>query len=166
MEDAENRLSTEPAPIGSDRLEGQKCKYAEKSYMYKYDLGHTFLVVVVDYCKVLVQSVREREGERSLPPRCNCRVWRVKRTRGRCLCVSSALYSSHIVLFSAACGCRGFSHIWVFHVNIWCLISLCICIFLYLISCILLRFGCGRTNQWINSHQSGIRARFFGGRNG
>mgnify|MGYP000662730334 CR=1 FL=1 len=42
MEDAENRLITEPAPIGSDRLEGQRCKYAEKSYMYKYDLGHVF----------------------------------------------------------------------------------------------------------------------------
>ena len=41
MEDAENRLITEPAPIGTDRLEGQRCKYAEKSYGYKYDLGHT-----------------------------------------------------------------------------------------------------------------------------
>ena len=47
MEDAENRLITEPAPIGSDRLEGQRCKYAEKSYMYKYDLGHILSKVVV-----------------------------------------------------------------------------------------------------------------------
>ena len=42
MEDVENRLITEPAPIVSDRLEGRKCKYAEKSYIYKYDLGHIF----------------------------------------------------------------------------------------------------------------------------
>ena len=42
MEDVENRLIREPAPMGTDRLEGQRCKYAEKSYMYKYDLGHTF----------------------------------------------------------------------------------------------------------------------------
>ena len=47
MEDAENRLITEPALIGSDRLEGQRCKYAEKSYMYKYDLGHILLYRVV-----------------------------------------------------------------------------------------------------------------------
>ena len=57
MEDVENRLITEPAPIGTDRLEGQKCKYAEKSYMYKYDLGHTFFVVLsILLCKV-VQGV-------------------------------------------------------------------------------------------------------------
>ena len=66
MEDAENRLITEPAPIGSDRLEGQRCKYAEKSYMYKYDLGHIFcrcdLYVVVKL--IFVQSVQERERER------------------------------------------------------------------------------------------------------
>ena len=43
MEDVENRLITESAPIGSDRLEGQRCKYAKKSYMYKYDLGHISL---------------------------------------------------------------------------------------------------------------------------
>mgnify|MGYP000647984854 CR=1 FL=1 len=55
MEDAENRLITEPAPIGSDRLEGQRCKYAEKSYMYKYDLGHTFCVesCLYYFCKVV-----------------------------------------------------------------------------------------------------------------
>ena len=35
MEDTENRLILEPAPIGFDRLEGHICKYAEKSYMYK-----------------------------------------------------------------------------------------------------------------------------------
>ena len=65
MEDAENRLITEPAPIGTDRLEGQRCKYAEKSYGYKYDLGHTLcsLCIIV---KVLVQSVRERERGRCL----------------------------------------------------------------------------------------------------
>ena len=40
MEDAENRLIAKPAPIGTDRLGGQRCKYAEKSHMYKYDLGH------------------------------------------------------------------------------------------------------------------------------
>ena len=47
MERAENRLIAEPAPIGTDRLGGQRCKYAEKSYGYKYDLGHSFIVVVV-----------------------------------------------------------------------------------------------------------------------
>ena len=30
-----------------NRSEGQKCKYAEKSYKYKYDLGHSFHNVVV-----------------------------------------------------------------------------------------------------------------------
>ena len=40
MEDAENRLNFEPAPIGSTDCCGHLCKYAEKSYMYKYDLGH------------------------------------------------------------------------------------------------------------------------------
>ena len=29
-----------------NRSEGQRCKYAEKSYMYKYDLGHRFHTVV------------------------------------------------------------------------------------------------------------------------
>ena len=62
MEDAENRLITEPASIGTDRLEGQRCKYAEKSYMYKYDLGHTLCSGTV--VKVVVQSVRERQRER------------------------------------------------------------------------------------------------------
>ena len=33
--------------IGTDRLRGQRCKYAEKSYMYKYDLGHRFHTVVI-----------------------------------------------------------------------------------------------------------------------
>ena len=47
MEDAENRLNLEPAPIGSDQLEGKRCKYDEKSYMYKYDLGHISKWVVV-----------------------------------------------------------------------------------------------------------------------
>ena len=47
MEEGENRLMSEPAPIGPDRLDGHICKYAEKSYMYKYDLGHILLVVVV-----------------------------------------------------------------------------------------------------------------------
>ena len=46
MQDAENRLIAEPAPIGADRLGGQRCKYAEKSYGYKYDLGHKFYRVV------------------------------------------------------------------------------------------------------------------------
>ena len=54
MEAAENRLITEPASIGSDRLEGQKCKYTEKSYMYKYDLGHIFSKRVV-HNRVVVQ---------------------------------------------------------------------------------------------------------------
>ena len=49
MEDAENRLITEPAPIGTDRLGGQRCKYAEKSYMYKYDLGQCVMCNVVEH---------------------------------------------------------------------------------------------------------------------
>ena len=42
MEDTDNRLISEPVPIGSDQLEGHICKYAEESYVYKYDLGHIF----------------------------------------------------------------------------------------------------------------------------
>ena len=30
-----------------NRPEGQRCKYVEKSYMYKYDLGHISYIVVV-----------------------------------------------------------------------------------------------------------------------
>ena len=61
MEDTENRLISEPAPIGSDRLEGHICKYAEKSYMYKYDLGHILLdTAVVVGVKLGVQSMQER----------------------------------------------------------------------------------------------------------
>ena len=63
MEDTENRLISEPVPIGSDRLEGHICKYAEKSYMYKYDLGHILLyVVVVD--SSCTERVTERYKER------------------------------------------------------------------------------------------------------
>ena len=77
MEDIENRLIAEPAPIGSDRLEGHICKYAEKSYMYKYDLGH---ILYVDE-KVLLYRVSciERGKERE-------RV----RERGSCLLVVTA----------------------------------------------------------------------------
>ena len=60
MEDTENRLISEPVPIGSNRLEGHICKYAEESYVYKYDLGHIFCVVVhkvVECCRRVVQSV-------------------------------------------------------------------------------------------------------------
>ena len=78
MEDAENRLIAEPAPIGTDRLGRHRCKYAEKSYMYKYDLGHTFCVcrvVVIVVVVVVVQCVSERVRERE---------------RGRCLLVVTA----------------------------------------------------------------------------
>ena len=47
-------------PIGR-----QKCKYAEKSYKYKYDLGHSFCIVCC--CIIVVTSCteqRERERER------------------------------------------------------------------------------------------------------
>ena len=58
MEDAENRLIREPGPIGTDRLEGQRCKYAEKSYMCKYDLGHTFACVLsILFLKSCIESV-------------------------------------------------------------------------------------------------------------
>ena len=68
---------TTPVPIGSDRLEGHICKYAKKSYVYKYDLGH---ILLCSWWKWLLYRVscieRERERERSLPPSCNRRrVW-------------------------------------------------------------------------------------------
>ena len=45
-------------------------------------------------------------------------VWRRRGERGRCLCVSLLLYSSHSD-FLQFVGCRGISHdCWVFHVNI------------------------------------------------
>ena len=56
MEDTENRLISEPAPIGSDRLEGHICKYAEKSYRYKYDLGHILLYVVDSSCHIFCKA--------------------------------------------------------------------------------------------------------------
>ena len=60
MKDAENRPRSVP-----NRSEGQTCKYAEKSYKYKYDLGHRFYrVVIIVVVKLGVQSVRERERER------------------------------------------------------------------------------------------------------
>ena len=76
MEDAENRLIREPGPIGTNRLEGQRCKYAEKSYMYKYDLGHTFVYDVVNI--VFAKLYRERKLE-------------TERERGRCLLLLTAV---------------------------------------------------------------------------
>ena len=64
MEDAENRLITEPAPIGSDRLERQRCKHAEKPYTYKYDLGHTFKLLSILLCKSCTEHERDIERER------------------------------------------------------------------------------------------------------
>ena len=57
MEDAENRLIAESVPIGFNRLEGHLCKYAEKSYRYKYDLGHILSIMLMKVVVViLVQS--------------------------------------------------------------------------------------------------------------
>ena len=82
MEDTENRLISEPVLIGSDRLEGHICKYAEKSYMYKYDLGHILSIRLLNVVEELYRVCNtQRERERSLPPSCNRRhVWR----RGKC----------------------------------------------------------------------------------
>ena len=45
-----------------NRSEGQTCKYIEKSYKYKYDLGDKYYrVVIIVVVKLGVQSVRERE---------------------------------------------------------------------------------------------------------
>ena len=70
MEDTENRLISEPVPIGSDRLEGHICKYAEKSYMYKYDLGNILLkcvvIVAVEELYRACNRARERERGRCL----------------------------------------------------------------------------------------------------
>ena len=49
-----------------NRSEGQRCKYAEKSYMYKYDLGHRFYTVVVIVIVLLRSSCTEREREREV----------------------------------------------------------------------------------------------------
>ena len=69
MVDTENRLISEPVPIGADRLEGHICKYAEKLYIYIYDLGHIlsmWLMVVVEklYRVSCIERERERERER------------------------------------------------------------------------------------------------------
>ena len=64
MEDAKNRLITEPVPIGTDRLEGQSCKYAEKSYMYKYDLGHISSLLLHNGKVICTERERDRERER------------------------------------------------------------------------------------------------------
>ena len=136
MEDAENRLITEPAPIGSDRLEGQKCKYAEKSYMYKYDLGHMLSRCLRLLLFLKKSSCTERERDR--------RVWRRKRTRGcRCLCVSLTLYSSPIVLSLQPVGCRGFPH----HSGFSTLNILFLLFTLVFYLCIHTEFGCGRTKK-------------------
>ena len=64
MEDTENRLISEPVPIGSDRLEGHICKYAEKSYMYKYDLGHILSIRLLNVVEELYRACNtERERE-------------------------------------------------------------------------------------------------------
>ena len=64
MEDAENRLIIEPAPIGTDRLEGQRCKYAEKLYMYKYDLGYISRYIMLLHNCIVRRTERERDRER------------------------------------------------------------------------------------------------------
>ena len=67
MEDKENRLIPEPVPID---WEGHICKYAEKSYMYKYDLGDIlslcWSVLLLLYRVRCTESEREREREREV----------------------------------------------------------------------------------------------------
>ena len=153
MEDAENRLITEPALIGTDRLEGQRCKYAEKSYLYKYDLGHSFLCVESCCCAIVklgVQRVRETERER-------------ERERDRCLhCVTAAACGEEedkrLLPLCSLCHCIPLSYsifysLWAVVVfpTLWVLlvipcVSTLLTIFLTLIWYILPRFGCGRTN--------------------
>ena len=88
MDDTENWLIQESVPIGSDRLEGHICKYAEKSYMYKYDLGH----ILSNVCMFVVEKLyracnRERERER-------------ERERGCCLHLVTAAACGEVVMVS------------------------------------------------------------------
>ena len=63
-----------------------------------------------------IESEREKEVVASTVTA----VWQRRGARGRFLCVSPLLYSSHSD-FLQSVGCRGFSHDgWVFHVNILC----------------------------------------------
>ena len=105
-------------PIGR-----QKCKYAEKSYKYKYDLGHSLYVCC---CIIVVTSCTEREREResvrerSLPPPCNRRrVWaKKKKTRGCCLCVFCVIvFFSFYSVFYSSWAVVVFPTLWVFHVT-------------------------------------------------
>ena len=91
---------------------------------------------------------REREKERLLPPP---RVAR-KGTRGRCLCASSTVYSSRIVVLFTACGLSWFfPSLWVFHVTS-CVSTLLL--FSVFILCIHSPFGCGRTHWGANLNRS------------
>ena len=48
MEDTENRYRSVPTD-----WEGHICKYAEKSYMYKYDLGHILSMCCANVVRLL-----------------------------------------------------------------------------------------------------------------
>ena len=160
MEDADNRLITEPAPIGTDRLEGQRCKYAEKSYTYKYDLGTGFQSSCQYYIvKLGVQSVREteRERERGCCLHCvtaaTCGEEEDKRLLP--LCFRVIVFLSHIVYFTA-CGLSWFFPLCGFstlhHVS-----SHCFCLLRVFRAYILYSVVAERTSG-SESQQSGIRA--------
>ena len=104
-----------------NRSDGQRCKYAEKSYEYKYDLGHRFYKLLLNSCKVrCTESVRERERERE---------------RSCLLCVTAAacgeeederslplrfldnVFLSYSGIFCSLCAAVGFPTLWVFHVT-------------------------------------------------
>ena len=62
MEDTENRYRSVPTD-----WEGHICKYAEKSYMYKYDLGHILSMLMLKVVVILVKSsCTEHEREREV----------------------------------------------------------------------------------------------------
>ena len=108
MQDAENRLIAEPAPIGTNRLGGQRCKYAEKSYRYKYDLGHTLCIELLNSCKVrCTEHERERERGRCLLIVTDAACGEEENKRLLPLCFRAIVFLSHIVYFTA-CGLSWF----------------------------------------------------------
>ena len=111
-----------------NRSDGQRCKYAEKTYEYKYDLAQSFHQCG---CSIVVTSCTERK-----------RVCVRERERGCCLLIVTAaacgneederslplrfldcVFLSIVVSFTACGLSRFFPPLWVFHVT-YCVLIL------------------------------------------
>ena len=105
-----------------NRSEGQRCKYAEQSYGYKYDLGHSIVVkcCCIFFCKC---SCTERESERERERGC-CLLYvtaaacgEEEDERSLPLRFLDSVFLSYSGIFCSLCAAVVFPTFWVFHVT-------------------------------------------------